>query len=130
MTRLGFALAVSLAAATPALTDPLFGIWASPPDPKGQIGFMKIAPCGAAICGRLIRAQSASGQPVTTPNIGKRLLWGMTAQGGGAYGGGRVYVPLMKRDFGARLRLAGDKLDVKGCAKGFGCRSQTWLRAD
>ncbi len=107
--------------------DPVLGIWQAPPDGKGQIGHIQIAPCGAALCGTIIRAFSPNGKPVVTPNVGKRLFWDMQPTGNGTYGKGRVYVPAHKREYAAKMALTGKKLSVKGCV-GPVCQGQVWTR--
>ncbi|MCJ7872651.1 DUF2147 domain-containing protein [Phaeobacter sp. J2-8] len=120
-------LAMTLAKAASAQSAE--GLWASPPDPKGQTGIVQITPCGAALCGTLIKAFDPNGQPIVTPNVGKQLIWDMKAAGPGHYDGGRVYVPLFGRDYAATMQVSGTKLTVKGCAVGV-CKSQHWQRAN
>lgn len=125
MRRIPGIVALLLTWAGAVSADPLVGLWASPPDGKGQTGIVHIRPCGTVYCGTLIKALDPKGREVVTPNVGKRLIWGMRAQGGGAYDGGRVYVPVFRRDYPAQLRLSGGQLTVKGCAAGI-CKTQHW----
>ena len=66
--------------------DPLVGLWASPPDGKGQTGIVQIKPCGDAYCGTLIKAFDPNGKQIVTkkrrqtPALGdethgRRPLW-------------------------------------------------------
>jgi len=107
--------------------DPVIGVWAAPPDGKGQIGHIEVAACGTALCGTIIRAYSPEGKQITTPNVGKRLFWDMRPDGKGAYGGGRVYVPAHRREYDAKMEIKGSRLSVKGCI-GPICQGQTWTR--
>ncbi|MEQ8340326.1 MAG: DUF2147 domain-containing protein [Marinovum algicola] len=108
--------------------DPLVGLWASPPDGKGQTGIVQIKPCGDAYCGTLIKAFDPNGKQIVTKNVGKRLLWGMKPMGGGLYGEGRVFVPIFGRDYPAEVTLSGTRMTVKGCAA-LVCKAQKWRRA-
>ncbi|WP_417525343.1 DUF2147 domain-containing protein [Marinovum sp.] len=107
--------ALILGLAGMAGADPLVGLWASPPDGKGQTGIVQIKPCGPAFCGTLIKAFDPKGKQIVTKNVGKRLLWDMKPKGGGLYGG-RVHVPIFGKDFPAEVRLTGNQMTVKGCA--------------
>ena len=117
------AVAVSAGAQEPAL-----GVWQVPPDAKGQVGHVKIAPCGVALCGTIIRAFGPGGDPITTRNVGKRILWDMQPAGPGAYKSGRVYVPAHDRTYDARMKLRGGRtLSIEGCV-GPVCKGQEWMR--
>ncbi len=128
MKKTLFSLLAVILFASPALAaDPVEGLWAASPDKKGQIGHIEIKPCGAMLCGTIIRAYAPNGQEVMTPNVGKRLFWNMKPQGRGNYGGGRVYVPAHKKEYDAKMALEGRKLKVKGCV-GPVCQGQVWTR--
>lgn len=120
-------IAVSLAA-TPALSEPILGTWISPPDKKGQIGYVVARKCGATYCGKLERVFDKNGKPTTTPNVGKTLFWDMSPRGGGLYSGGKAYVPIFGKSFDADVRVTGDKLKINGCVKAL-CKAQVWARA-
>lgn len=122
------ATALTLFAGTAVLAEPVVGLWASPPDNKGQTGIVEVKPCGPAYCGTLIKAFDPNGKEIITANVGKRLIWGMKPLGGGAYGDGRAYVPIFGADFPAKMELQGNKLKVSGCKIGV-CKSQVWQRA-
>ncbi|MFY9238185.1 MAG: DUF2147 domain-containing protein [Roseovarius sp.] len=114
--------------ALPAMAqDPAIGIWAAPPDGKGQVGHIEVAPCGTALCGTIIRAYSPEGKQITTANVGKRLFWDMRPNGKGAYDGGRVYVPAHRKEYDAKMEITNGGLSVKGCL-GPICQGQTWSR--
>ncbi len=116
-----------LAAAAPASSDPALGIWRTEPDRKDLVSDIEIRRCGTALCGRVIRAMTQDGTPVDTPNIGRELFWDMQPQGGGSYGGGVVFVPLLNAKGRATMELQGDRLIVQGCKLGI-CGGQTWTR--
>ena len=88
---------------------------------------MVLAPCGNAICGTLVRAFDRVGNPVVTRAVGKKLVWDMRPAGGDLYRG-KVYVPLLNGNFAAEMRMSGDRITVRGCAKVGLCQAQTWHR--
>ncbi|MBD3676999.1 MAG: DUF2147 domain-containing protein [Rhodobacteraceae bacterium] len=117
--------------AGPALAaDPVEGIWQTKPDDNGNFGYVRIAPCGERFCGVLIRAFGGDGQPMESDNIGKRIVWDMAPQGGGAYGDGKVWSPDRDKTYNSKMELQGDQLAVSGCVL-FVCRDGgTWTRVE
>ena len=122
-------LAMSCLVAAPAMaSETVLGTWASPPDRKGQTGYVVIRNCGAAYCGRLERAFSPQGEAIVTPAVGEMLLRDMQPVNADAYEG-QVYVPLIDKVVDAEMRVQGDQLSVRGCA-GLICNSQVWKRVE
>lgn len=119
--------ALSIWTGSSLAAEPILGLWASPPDNKGQTGIVEVKPCGTAYCGKLIKAYDPSGKQIVTPNVGRQLIWGMKPAGGGKYADGRAYVPVFGADFPAKMELKGNTLKVSGCKVGL-CKSQTWKR--
>jgi len=114
--------------AVPALAaDPAVGLWQTEPDREDLISHIEVRPCGANLCGKILAAFDANGQKVMTKNIGKELFWDMAPSGGGAYGGGTVWVPLLNVQAAATMQLAGNILKVRAC-KGPVCDGQVWNR--
>ena len=107
--------------------DPIVGVWKTEPDRKNLISHIKITACGDKFCGRILSAYDSSGKEVQTPNIGKKLFWDLAGEGGGKYGGGEFWVPLINVDAVPQMTLQGDKLLVKGCEHEI-CAHQTWSR--
>jgi uncharacterized protein (DUF2147 family) len=95
---------------------------------------IRIAPCGASLCGRVVRVL-AGGAPATDvrnpdPAQRRRSLVGLTVLSGfsASGNGGRAYNPRTGRTYRATLRLNDDgTLRVTGCMMMI-CRSQTWTR--
>ncbi len=111
--------AVLLAAgAAAAAADPVEGIWQTRPDDNGNIGYVQIRPCGPAFCGTLIRSFDSAGKPMKSPNIGKRIVWDMKAEGQGRYGEGKVWSPDRNKTYAAKMKLSDDTLSVSGCILG------------
>ncbi len=125
-----FAVAAALVfAAGSALADPVEGMWKTKPDDNGKFGNVEIAPCGAKFCGVLVKAFDETGAEVESPNIGKQIVWDMTANGDGTYGGGKVWAPDRDKTYKAKMALNGDALGVSGCVLGGAiCRESMWTR--
>lgn len=125
------ALAVPASGAAPG---PITGRWTTD-DGKALI---QIAPCGAALCGKIQRvlvAEPAGGaRDSKNPDRAKRdrrlvgtpVLWNLGAADGAWKGQG--YSPEEGRNFNATVTTAGNKLRVRGCVALF-CRTVTWTRA-
>lgn len=129
--RISLKLAVTaiILSAMPALAsdDPIVGVWKTEPDRKKLVSHIKITACGDKFCGQILSAYDSSGKEVQTPNIGKKLFWDVSSQGGGSYGGGEFWVPLINVDAVPQMTLQGDTLKVKGCEHHI-CAHQSWTR--
>lgn len=124
-------LAAMPAEAAPAIT----GRWLT----EGGKAVVEVAPCGAALCGRIAKVliRSTSGVAVdrnnpdpklrARPVVGLPILTGFTD--GGAVWKGRIYDPESGRSYRSELSREGATLKVKGCFGPF-CRTQSWRRAD
>jgi uncharacterized protein (DUF2147 family) len=121
-----FLSVVVILSATALRAEPLAGLWLTKPDFKGQVAHVQAKPCGAAMCGTIIRAFDRSGAPVQTPNVGRRIFWDVTPTGPGLYAG-TGWLPLRDKTFKAKLQLAQNTLTVSGCI-GPICQSQIWTR--
>ena len=127
MKRLALALTL-LGMATPALAaDPVLGLYQTQPGDTGSFAHVELYECETQICGVIRKAFDASGKPVQSANVGKRMIWGMNAQGGGKYGGGKIWAPDRDKTYSSKMELAGSTLKVSGCVIGI-CRAQTWSR--
>ena len=122
------ALALALLAGT-AAADPLEGLWRTAPDVQGRIGFVRIAPCGAMLCGRLERATDEAGAPVADPHLGRLVIWDTVPQGARTYHG-RVYSPGRNAEYDSRLTLSPEGLLVEGCLLGQCRGGALWSRVD
>lgn len=120
--------AAALAAlAAPAAADPVYGRWRTAPDDNGNTGIIEMAACGNRICGTLIQAMDAQGQPMASPNVGRLIVWDMEPAGNGQYRNGQVWAPDRNRTYNSRMELRGDRLGVSGCVLMF-CREAVWTR--
>ena len=120
--------AFALALATPAFAaDPVLGMYKTQPGDDGNFGHVELYECGPAICGVIRKAFDASGGEIASDNIGKRMIWDMTADGDGAYSGGKIWAPDRDKTYKSKMALSGDTLSVSGCVAVI-CRSQIWTR--
>ena len=123
-----------LLAASPAAVA---GDWIN----QNRSALIRVAPCGAQLCGTVIRVLARGRNVPTTdvnnsdprlrakPLVGLRVLSGFT-RAGARWAGGRAYDPKSGRSYRSTLDLNPDgTLKVTGCIF-FLCRSQTWTRAD
>ncbi|SDI54685.1 DUF2147 domain-containing protein [Lutimaribacter saemankumensis] len=128
MTRFAVISAIWMAAPGALQAEAILGTWLTGPDNKSQVAHMRIKRCGPAICGTVLRAFDKSGQPVTTPNVGKQVIWDVTPDGQGVYRG-KVLLPLYKTVVDGMFDVSGDRLTLKGCL-GPVCKSQSWTRVE
>jgi uncharacterized protein (DUF2147 family) len=115
---------------TAAAADPVYGTWQTAPDDNGNFGHIEVAACGASICGTLVRAYNGAGAQIASDNVGKRIIWDMQAQGGGAYARGKVWSPDRDKTYNSRMQLNGDALAISGCVLGICRDGGTWRRVN
>jgi uncharacterized protein (DUF2147 family) len=130
-SRTAAAAALALAALAPpsAVAEPVLGLWRTEPDGKGQTGHVRFRACGSAYCGTIVAAHDSSGQQITTENVGRQVVSGLSPQGAGTYEG-RVFVPIMGQDFPATIEVAGETMELQACNAIGICRSRTWRRVE
>jgi uncharacterized protein (DUF2147 family) len=125
------------AAALTAGTRGVAGDWIN----QDRSALIRVAPCGAQLCGTVIRVLARGRNVPTTdvnnsdprlrakPLVGLRVLSGFT-RSGSRWTGGRAYDPKAGRSYRSTLDLNPDgTLKVTGCVF-FICRSQEWSRAN
>lgn len=137
-------VAIAALGAAPALAAGVpkeAGVWI---DDSGK-GAVKIEPCGAKLCGRIVWLRdpiNASGEPLTDKNnpdasMNKRPICGLPTIGNvaamqeGGFDGGWVYDPKVGKSYTVALQLVGpDKLQVTGyLGMRFLGKSFIWTRA-
>ena len=116
--------------AMPALADPLEGIWETAKDDNGNYGHIEVSACGDAYCGVLVRSFDADGTEFNSENAGRQIIWDMKAQGGGKYGGGKVWSPDRDQTYASKMVLNGDTVTVKGCVLVICRDGGTWTRVN
>lgn len=127
MKKIAMTAAALIALAAPAMADPLEGMWQTSRDDNGNSGIIEVAPCGAALCGTLVRSFDAKGNDMASANIGRQIISETVAQGGGAYRG-KVWSPDRDKTYNSRLQLTGDALAVSGCVFGICRDGGAWTR--
>lgn len=100
--------------------DPLEGYWRTGADDNGNSGLIHVQPCGAKLCGTLVKSYDATGQEWKSPNLGRQIISQTVNKGDGAYAG-RVYSPDRDKTYNSKLKLSGGSLKVSGCVLGI-CR--------
>jgi uncharacterized protein (DUF2147 family) len=113
--------------ASAAGAAPIEGLW------KNPIGsaIIAIAPCGTALCGKVVWA-SARGQREVAKNnahiVGTVVLTDVKPKANGW--AGKLYIPDDNIPVSAKLQLlSAGQLKLTGCAiAGLICRSQLWTR--
>ena len=130
MKKMVLGMALALGCSTMAMADPVAGTWKTAPGDTGGYLHVAIAPCGNAVCGTIKEAYDKDGKvSANYEHKGKKMLWDMKSEGGGAYGGGKIWAPDSDKTYKSKMKLSGKKLNVKGCvAGGMICRGQDWTR--
>lgn len=127
----GSLLAARHAQAQPAPS--VYGRWLT----DDRSGVVEVAPCGAALCGTLVRVlnPAAPARDINNPDprlrdhplVGTRILTGLKPADG-HWRGGRAYDPKVGRSYRASVALGGPaRLDVTGCVL-FLCQTRHWTR--
>ncbi|PKQ13686.1 MAG: DUF2147 domain-containing protein [Alphaproteobacteria bacterium HGW-Alphaproteobacteria-1] len=117
---------LSLGAGT-AMAEPLLGMWRTAGDDNGNSGLIQVAPCGNAVCGKLVKSFNSAGQEIASENIGRNIISETVPTGGGQYKG-KVYSPDRGKTYNSKLHLSGDTLKVSGCVMGICRDGGTWQR--
>lgn len=129
LTGLILLAAASAAGAAAGAGAQLEGRWVNP---KGSV-IVKVAPCGAAYCGTVVRASAKAKASArsggTTHLVGTPILSGVSPTGDGAYSG-RVFDPKRNIHAPTTIRMVEpNSLEVTGCAiAGLLCKTQRWMR--
>ena len=127
MKKIAMTAAALIALASTAMADPLEGLWQTSQDDNGNFGHIQVAPCGAALCGTLVKSFDGSGAEMSSSNTGRNIISETVANGGGEYRG-KVYSPDRDKTYNSRLQLNGDTLSVSGCVFGICRDGGTWTR--
>ena len=126
MKRFILAAVAALGMATPALADPIEGVWQTEVD-DGAFAYVTISPCGNAYCGVISRTFNSSGE-FNSENKGKQIVRSMVPQGNGRYEG-QVWRPSNNKVYVGKIDLNGNNMRLRGCvAGGLLCASQSWVK--
>jgi uncharacterized protein (DUF2147 family) len=132
---------ISIRMIGPALAADPLGTWYT----EGNESQVRIAKCGDAICGALVWLKvpndPATGRPKTDkensdaakskrPLLGIQIVLGMKPDGTPNQWKGQVYNAKDGNTYTGYFTLtSATTAELKGCAMGFICKSQTWTRA-
>lgn len=108
--------------------DPVLGTWQTQPD-EGAFAHVDITPCGAAVCGTIVRSYDAGGNPIQSANVGRQIVIDMVPQGGGVYQGS-VWRPSNDRIYIGSMTLTDPThMTLRGCVLGgLICSGQNWVK--
>lgn len=127
MKKIMMTAVATIAFAGAAFADPLEGLWQTAADDNGNFGHIQVAPCGAALCGTLVKSFDAGGNEIASDFTGRNIISETVARGGGEYRG-KVYAPDRDKTYNSRLQLSGSSLSVSGCVLGICRDGGTWSR--
>lgn len=116
--------------ATPALADPIIGLWKTDTGENGTAGLVEVSACGPRFCAAIKGAADGQGDPALAHLLGRRVFWDMAPLGGGIYEGGRIWSPKRDKEYDGRLTLSGDKLVIEGCLMSICQVGGRWTRTD
>jgi uncharacterized protein (DUF2147 family) len=137
---------IALTMIAPEMTRPAFaadpaGTWYT----EGNESQVRIAKCGDALCGALVwlkvpndrktgkpktDAENADAAKRKRPLLGVQIVLGMQPSGTPNQWKGKVYNAKDGNTYTGYFTLTGaNTAELKGCAFGFICKSQTWTRA-
>ena len=119
---------LSLALPGAAQAQDATGLWRTEATGEGYLE-VRIAPCGAALCGTILRARDLQGQEQSYPHVGRWMIRNMAPDGPGRWTDGDIWDPRNDRTFRSKMELSGNSLTVSGCVLGF-CQSQVWSRVN
>ncbi|UOA27746.1 DUF2147 domain-containing protein [Pseudosulfitobacter sp. DSM 107133] len=125
MKRFIIAAAIGVVMAGAAMAEPVLGTWKTQVD-DGAYAYVEFTPCGASLCATIAKTFNDTGE-YKSPNLGKKLVWDMKADGGGNYSGGTIWQPSTGKEYRSKMVLSGNTLKVSGCVGPF-CKKQTWSR--
>jgi uncharacterized protein (DUF2147 family) len=133
--------AIGPQAIAPAFAADPLGTWYT----EGKESQVRITQCGDAVCGVLVWLKvpndPQTGKPKTDsenadpskrsrPLLGVEIVLAMTPSGVADQWKGKVYNAKDGNTYTGYFTMTGpDTAELKGCAFGFICKSQTWTRA-
>ena len=121
---------LSLGVGAAHAADPVHGTWQIAKDDNGNYGHITVTDCGNKICGTLTKSFDSSGNALASDNNGRKIIWDMKADGGGAYSGGKVYAPDRDKTYNSKMTLKGNSLNIQGCVLGICRDGGSWKRVN
>ena len=112
-----------------ASADTIFGKWQTVGDDNGNYGHIEVKACEDKICGELVKSFDGSGKQYKSKNLGKLIIWDMTAKKNGKYAGGKIWSPDRDKVYKSKMQLVGnDELKISGCVLILCRDGGTWTR--
>ena len=130
MRKILLGVVALVAMAGTAMADDLLGDWRTAPDDNGNTGIIRVVQCGQSLCGTLVEAFDAAGATMTSPNVGRQIIWDTNPTGASGEYRGMLYAPDRDREYRSRLQLSGNALSVSGCVMGICREGGTWQRVN
>lgn len=125
--KLLLSVALTLSAGLAHAQD-ISGIYQTERTDEGTFAHVRIAPCGAQVCGVISATFDASNERVESDTVGKQIIWDMAGDGAGKWSGGKIWAPDTDKTYSSKMSLQGSDLKVSGCVAGILCRSQVWRK--
>ncbi len=114
-------LAIVLAAAPARAAEGAVGTWLR----DSGSSRVAIAPCGAALCGRVVWLRDKDGPS----HVGEQIFFDMKPAGASSWTG-RAFNPEDGKTYSGKMTLSGDELVTSGCVLGgLICKSSSWSRS-
>ena len=110
-----------------ALAESWQGLWRTAKDDNGYSGVIQLSRCGDKLCGRLVRSYNDKNEVFVSEYDGKNIITETVKVGNGEYRG-RAFSPDRGKTYNARMRMNGNKLNVRGCIFGICRDGGTWTR--
>ena len=122
MRSLKIAAALLTLSASAALAADASGVWLR----DSGASRVKIAPCGAALCGTIIWLKDAD----SPAKVGQKVFFDMKPNGDNAWSGS-AFNPEDGKNYSGKMTLSGDTLTTAGCVLGgLVCKSVKWSRVN
>ena len=122
MRSLKIAAALLILSASAALAADASGVWLR----DSGASRVKIAPCGAALCGTIIWLKDAD----SPAKVGQKVFFDMKPNGDNAWSGS-AFNPEDGKNYSGKMTLSGDTLTTAGCVLGgLVCKSVKWSRVN
>ncbi len=130
MKRMMMAAVLALIAGAVQAQDALIGDWRTAPDDNGHTGLIRVAQCGASLCGTLVEAFDEGGQSMASENVGRQIIWDTNPTTDAGVYRGQIYSPDRDATYNSRLYLSGNSLEVCGRRLGIERCGGNWTRVN
>jgi uncharacterized protein (DUF2147 family) len=114
--------ALSTASMAAMAADPIVGVWQTYEDgqPKAQV---QVVQNGQTFAGKIVAGNTEKAKTF----IGRNVIAGLKADGGGKYSAGTITDPAKNKSYKLTAKISGNTLDLSGHLGPFS-RTQTWKK--